>query len=122
MAGPGKLHLPPLTVNIRTSCERRIYGVKLLVSYTLDERLHPRPLRFPVGEIPVEIRMRVTVDAVFGRSVRLPFVGIVESSLRQSPICESEACRELTCTRGPCTPPTPPKSYERHPTCRFPER
>jgi hypothetical protein len=60
------------------SRERRIYGVEFLVSHTLDECLHPRALRLGVGQLPVEIRMCVAVDAVFGRSVRVPFVGIVE--------------------------------------------
>jgi hypothetical protein len=86
-SGPvGDVGLPePATSTIdvsNASRERRIYGVELLVSHTLDECLHPRALRLGVGQLPVEIRMCVAVDAVFGRSVRLPFVGIVESSRR----------------------------------------
>ena len=62
----------PVTSTIdvsKASRERRIYGVELLVSHTLDECLHPRALRLGVGELPVEIRMCVAVDAVFRRSV-----------------------------------------------------
>ena len=64
------------------SRDRSIYSVELLISHTLDECLHPRALRLGVGQLPVEIRMCVSVDAVFGLSVWLPFVGIVESSRR----------------------------------------
>ena len=87
-SGPpvGEVGLPePATSTIdvsNASRERRIYGVEFLVSHTLYECLHPRALRLGVGQLPVEIRMCVAVDAVFGRSVRLPFVGIVEPSRR----------------------------------------
>jgi hypothetical protein len=71
------------TINVSNALrERRIYGVELLVSHTLDECLQPRALRLAVGQVPVEIRMCVAVDSVFGCSVRLPFIGIVESSRR----------------------------------------
>jgi hypothetical protein len=71
------------TINVsNASRERRIYGVELLVSHTLDECLQPRALRLAVSQVPVEIRMCIAVDSVFGRSVRFPFVGIVESSHR----------------------------------------
>ena len=64
--------------------ERRIYGIELLVSHALNERLHPRTLRLALGQLPVEISVCVTVDTVFGRSVCLPFIGVIESSRRQS--------------------------------------
>lgn len=73
------------TIDLRTaSRDRRVYVVELLISHTLDECLHPWALRFGVGQLPVEMCMCVAVDAVFGRSVRLSFVGIVESLCYQS--------------------------------------
>ena len=82
-------HALPTPMNLQpyandTLRERRIYGVELLVSLTLNERLHPRILRLSVGQLPIEIGMCVTVDTIFRRSVRLPLVGIVESPRRQS--------------------------------------
>lgn len=64
------------------SYKRRIYGIKLRIAHTRDKCLHPRALRLVLGQLPVEIRMCVTVNAVFGRSVRLSFIGIIESSRR----------------------------------------
>lgn len=82
----GDVGLPePATSHIdvsNASRERRIDGVEPFVSYALDECLHPRPLRLGLSQLPVEFRMCIAIDAVFGRSVCLPFVGIVEPSRR----------------------------------------
>lgn len=75
---PNTPHRPSIFSD--TSGKRRIEVVELLISLPLNERLHPRALRFRVGQLPVEIRMCVTADTVLGRPVCLPFVGIVESS------------------------------------------
>lgn len=52
--------------------------VKLPVPHTLDECLHPRTLRLLLRKLPVELRMRVSVDPIFGRPVHLPFIAIIE--------------------------------------------
>jgi hypothetical protein len=71
------------TTNVRNpSCKRRIYGFELLISHTRDECLHPWALRLGMRQLPVEIRMCIAINAVFGRSVCLPFIGVVESSRR----------------------------------------
>ena len=51
--------------SLRPSRERRIDGVKLLVSHSLDECLHPWALRLGLSQLPVEIRMCIAIDAVF---------------------------------------------------------
>lgn len=55
---------------------------KIGVSHALDERLHPRTLRFILDKLPEEFRMRLSVDPIFGRPIRLPLVGIIESTTR----------------------------------------
>jgi hypothetical protein len=63
---------------IHLSLQRRVEVVKRLVSHTLDKSLQPRALRLATGELVVEIRVSVTVNAILGRSVLLAFVGVVK--------------------------------------------
>jgi hypothetical protein len=87
-SGPpvGDVNLPEPVISIiddsNASRERRIYSVEFLIFHILDECLHSRALRFSVGQLPIEIRICVAVDAVFRRSVRLPFVNIIKPLCR----------------------------------------
>ena len=76
---PPKSATPTIDVS-NVSGERRIDRVELLVSHPLDEGLMPRALRLGIRQLPEKISVGIAVDPVFGRSVRLPFVGVVESS------------------------------------------
>jgi hypothetical protein len=57
---------------------RLVQVIEFLVSFTLYESLHPRKLGFGVGEVPVQLRVSITIDAVLGRSVRLAFIGVIK--------------------------------------------
>ena len=65
----------------KNSSDGRILTIKPFISYAFHKCLHPRALGLLLGELPVELGMRVSVDPKNGRSVCFPFVTIIEPSV-----------------------------------------
>ena len=99
---------------------RRILVSKVFIALAFDESVHPRKLRFLLAELPVQVCVCVAVDTVFGTSVGLALIGVVEPSNGQYSYRTSpEDLDQLTYSHDLCTPPKPPTSCAQSPTCRY---
>ena len=99
---------------------RRVLVTKIFIALPLDESLHPRKLRFLLAALPVEVCVRIAIDAVFRRSVCFALIGVIKPLHSQYSSCASpNHFGQLTCSHDPCTQQRPPASCVQSPTCRF---
>lgn len=99
---------------------RRILVSKVFIALALDESVHPWKLRFLLAELPVQVCVCVAIDTVLGTAVGLALIGVVEPSSGQySRFAFPGNLEGLTYSHDLYTPPKPPTSCARSPTCRF---